>query len=198
MDRRGGSFYLTREQWGYVCDGLIAQRETLLKRKRLNPESNADESAQEITEVLVILKPLSEAAPTAAGSEEPPLDAFDLWWNQYALKPYALQDSRRDAAEGWNAAMSLTRDERAAAPVASQAPAPTANRYKMEFDGCVKAVTDPDGGWVLFGDYAWLEGRVRELETDMRFARKIIDSQEAVLVRDGRRIAELEAEANHE
>jgi hypothetical protein len=48
MNLRGFELFLTREQWGYVLDGLIEHVATLRKRKGINSESTADATVCEV------------------------------------------------------------------------------------------------------------------------------------------------------
>lgn len=68
-DIRGAWLYLSRESWGLVVDGLIAQISALESRKRVNPESTADISIAEARKVLCALDPLSKPiAPIPAAT----------------------------------------------------------------------------------------------------------------------------------
>jgi hypothetical protein len=49
---RGFHLYYTREQWGYILDGLIEHAATLRKRKGINPESTADVTATEVEQII--------------------------------------------------------------------------------------------------------------------------------------------------
>lgn len=70
--RIGFSVWLDREQWGLVGDGLMAQRELLLERKRINSESTADLSADAVADVLHLLSaadPITGSAAAVSGEQ---------------------------------------------------------------------------------------------------------------------------------
>jgi hypothetical protein len=61
MNLRGFELFLTREQWGYVLDGLIEHVATLRKRKGINSESTADATVCEVETLIGTIGDKAEA-----------------------------------------------------------------------------------------------------------------------------------------
>ncbi len=66
---RGFSEWLTREQWGFVLDGLIEHAATLRKRKGINQESTADETVQQVEDTLRLIGDHASKNPWAQQSK---------------------------------------------------------------------------------------------------------------------------------
>ena len=71
---RGFNLWLTREQWGFVIDGLIEHAATLRKRKGINSESTADDTLTQVEDTIRAIGDVADAfTDTRTANQHTPL-----------------------------------------------------------------------------------------------------------------------------